>query len=105
MGRTHAHRRLSASMRPVVVIFLYMCAWAAFPPAYAGQNSAPSEAATFLSAARRAIAHGELAEAEALARRRPGADPAAAAVLAELAMRRGKYDEAVTLLEPAVARE
>ena len=105
MGRTHAHRRLSASMRPLVVILLYMCAWAMFPPAYAGQNSGPSEAATFLSAARRAIAHGEIAEAEALARRRPGADSAAAAVLAELAMRRGKYDEAVALLEPAVARE
>ena len=105
MQRTLAHR-VSVSMRPLVVILLYMCAWATFPPALADQNSAAAtDAQEFLTAARRAIAHGEPADAEALARRRPGADPAAAAVLGQLEMRRGKYDSAVALLEPASAQE
>ena len=105
MRRTLAHWRRAVSMRPLVVILLYMCAWASFPPAYADQNPAPTEAQTFLKAARVAIAHGKIAEAEALARKRPGQDSLAAAVLAQLAIRKGKYDEARTLLEPAVARE
>jgi tetratricopeptide (TPR) repeat protein len=92
-------------MRPLVVILLYICAWTAFPPAYADQNPAPTEAQSFLRAARAAIAHGKPADAEALARKRPGQDALAAAVLAQIAVRQGKYDEALALLEPAVARE
>lgn len=98
-------RRLSVSIRPLVVILLYVCAWATFPPAFADQNAAPTEAQAFLKAARRAIAHGQTAEAESMARARPGADAAAAAVLGQLAMRRGKHDEALSLLEPAAAHE
>ena len=91
-------------MRLLVAIILYVCAWAAFPPAYADQNP-PTEAQSFLMAARRAIAHGKLDEAEALARGRPGADPDAAAILAQLSMRRGKYEDAQAVLEPAVAKQ
>jgi tetratricopeptide (TPR) repeat protein len=105
MPRAFGHWRRAVSMRPLVVILLYMCAWVAFPPAYADQNPAPTEAQSFLKAARSAIAHGKIAEAEALARKRPGQDPDAAAVLAQIAMRQGKYEEAQTLLEPAVTRD
>jgi tetratricopeptide (TPR) repeat protein len=105
MRQTLAHR-ISVSMRPLVVILLYMCAWATFPPARADQNAAPpAEPQEFLKAARRAIAHGQPAEAESLARKRPGADAVAAAVLGQIEMRRGKYDSAVALLEPAAAQE
>ena len=55
--------------------------------------------------ARRAIARGRPAEAEALAKQRPATDGAAAGVLGQLAATRGRYDEAIALLEPAVARE
>jgi tetratricopeptide (TPR) repeat protein len=99
------HRRLSVSMRLLVAVFLYVCAWATFPPAFADQPPVPTEAQEFLKTARRALAHGEAGQAESMARARPGADPAAAAVLGQLAVRRGKYDEAVTLLEPAAAQE
>ena len=92
-------------MRPLVVILLSICAWAAFPPAYADQNAPAAETPSFLRLARAAIAHGDIAEAEALARKRPGQDPLAAAVLAQIAIRKGQYDEAQALLEPAVARE
>jgi Tfp pilus assembly protein PilF len=105
MRRSLGHRSFSVSMRPLVVILLYLCAWATFPPAYADQNPAPTEAQTFLKTARTAIAHGKIAEAEALARSRSGQDALAAMVLAEIAVRRGKYDEAQTLLEPAASRE
>ena len=106
MRLLRGHRRLSVSMRPLVVISLYMCAWATFPPAFARQqNPPPSDAVALLQAARRAIAHGQPAEAESLARGRPSGDPTAAAVLAQVAMRRGKYDEALAVLEPAVAKE
>ena len=98
-------RRLSVSMRPLVAILLYVCAWATFPPAFADQKPAPTEGQEFLRAARQAIAHGEPSKAESLARARPGADPVAAAVLGQLALRRGKHDEALTLLEPAAAKE
>src|SRR5688572_13188250 len=99
------HRRVSVAMRPLVVIAVYLCAWAMFPPPFATRAPAPTEAKSFLGAARRAIAHGQIADAESLARGRPGQDPSAAAVLAQLAMRRGKYDEAAAILEPVAARE
>ncbi len=56
---------------------------------------------TFIQQARRALARGRTAEAEALAKTRPAGDPEAAAVLAQLASSRGRYDEALRLLEGA----
>jgi tetratricopeptide (TPR) repeat protein len=102
---TLGHRRLPVSMRPLVAILLSMCAWAVFPPAFADQTPVPSEAQNFLKAARTAIAHGEMAKAESLARGRAGQDSPAAAILAQLAIRRGKFDDAIAVLEPAAARE
>ena len=89
---------------PLVVVALFaisLWAWTTFPPAYARQNQEP---ASFAATARRAIAHGRGAEAEALAKQRPANDPAAAAVLGQLAMAEGKYDAATAILEPAASR-
>jgi tetratricopeptide (TPR) repeat protein len=96
--------RFRSTAHATVVILLSVGAWATFPPAFADQNP-PTEAQNFLMAARRALAHGKAAEAEALARRRPGADPEAAAVLGHLSIRRGKYEDARALLEPAAAKQ
>ena len=96
---------LPRSLRPVVACLLCVCAWATFPPAHATQNQAAVEAQSFASAARRAIARGRPADAEALARQRPGNDAAAVAVLGELAAAQGKYDDAIALLQPAARRE
>jgi len=92
-------------LRTAVAGLLYLCAWATFPPASAGQPQAPAEAQSFTAAARRAIARGRAADAEAMARQRPAGDPAAAAVLGELAAARGAYDDAVAVLEPAATQE
>jgi tetratricopeptide (TPR) repeat protein len=90
-------------MRPLVVILLYVCAGAAMsPPRFAGQ--APSTQ-PFPRSAWSAIAHGRLADAESLARAQPGDDPAAAAVLAHLLVRRGQHDQALALLQPAVGKQ
>jgi tetratricopeptide (TPR) repeat protein len=94
----------SGALRPCTAFFLYVCAWATFPPAYADQQ-APAEPQSFAAAARRAIAHGRPADAEALANQRPATDGAAAGVLGQLAAARGRYDEAIALLEPAAAKE
>ena len=99
-----ARFRLSSSVRPLVVVILYLCAWVAFPPAFAVQDPAPADSQSFLKAARRALARGKPAEAETLARAR-AEDPAAAAILARIAIAHGKYTDAVALLEPAAARE
>ena len=104
MRSTRAHRRLTVSMRPPVVILLYICAWVAFPPAYAGQDPRPAGPASFIQRARTAIAHGRHADAEAMARQRPAGDSDAAAILGTEAARRGLYDEAVAALEPAAQR-
>ena len=58
---------------------------------------------TFIQQSRRALAQGRLAEAEELAKTRPAGDPEAAAVLALVESSRGRYDEALRLLEAAVA--
>jgi tetratricopeptide (TPR) repeat protein len=49
------------------------------------------------------MGQGRLSEAESLARARPSGDAEAAAVLARLAIRQGKYKEARQLLEPPAA--
>jgi tetratricopeptide (TPR) repeat protein len=100
-------RRLIVSkafLRPSIAFVLYLCAWATFPPAYAGQN-APSDPQSFSAMTRRAIARGRAAEAESLAKQRPAGDPAAAAVLGQLAIVRGQYTEATSILEPAAQRD
>src|SRR5215203_2040803 len=91
-------------LRPCTAFLLYVCAWATFPPAYAGQQP-PADAQSFAAMARRAIAHGRPAEAEALAKQRPATDGAAAGVLGQVAAARGRYDQAIALLEPAAARD
>jgi tetratricopeptide (TPR) repeat protein len=96
--------RVPRSFRWLVAVLLYLCAWATFPPAYAGQRS-PSDAQSFVAGTRRALARGQVSEAAAAARQRPAGDPAAAAVLAQIAMAEGKHQEAQALLEPAAAKE
>ena len=96
--------RFSGALRPCTAFFLYVCAWATFPPAYADQQ-APAEPQSFAAATRRAIAHGRPEDAEALAKQKPATDSGAAGVLGRLAAMRGRYDEAIALLEPAVAKD
>ena len=98
-------RRISTILRPLVAVLLYVCAWATFPPAYAGQSAAPATRESFASAARRALARGLPSDAETMARAQPAGDAAAAAVLAQIAVTRGRHDEAAALLEPLAARE
>jgi tetratricopeptide (TPR) repeat protein len=75
-----------------------------FGSAQAPQTSAAPQD-SFLRSARRAIAHGQIAEAERLAAARPPNDSDAAAIRALLAVRRGAYDEARRFLEPAAAAD
>jgi tetratricopeptide (TPR) repeat protein len=96
--------RFSGALRPCTAFLLYVCAWATFPPAYADQQ-APAEPQSFAAATRRAIAHGRPADAEALAKQKPATDGAAAGVLGQLAAMRGRYEEAIALLEPAAVKE
>jgi tetratricopeptide (TPR) repeat protein len=102
--------RLSASMRLLVVIVLVVCALAAalaflpgVPSVLGSAGSQPE--ASFLDAARRALAHGQTKDAEALARARPANDSDAAAILAQIESGRGNYDGALRLLEPAAAAD
>ena len=103
--RSHmAGSSLTASMRPLVVILLLICAWTAVTrPSHAQQGAAASdlhpERAMWAT-----LAHGKRSDAERLARARPAGDPAAAAMLGRLAIDSGKYDEAVKRLEPAAAK-
>jgi Tfp pilus assembly protein PilF len=68
-------------------------------------EAAQSTPLPFPRAARRALAHGRAAEAEALAKARPANDSDAAAVLARIAVSRGQYDEARTALEAIVPQQ
>ena len=86
-------------MRPLVVILLLVCAPTA--SSSISPQVAPQANESFLMGAERAIAHGKIDEAEALARARPAGDSDAAAIMARLAIRRGQNDEALKLLEPA----
>jgi tetratricopeptide (TPR) repeat protein len=102
------NHRLLASFRVrvallIVAAVLGLGAWATFRTAHANQNQ-PAVPESFAAAARRAMATGRAAEAEALAKAKPG-DPAAAAVLGQLAMLRGRYQDARALLEPAAAKD
>jgi tetratricopeptide (TPR) repeat protein len=109
MGAIRWRRAVPVSIRPVVVILLFVCAATASSsfgpvqaPKVAGQSSTEL---SFPRAARRALAHGRIVEAEALAKARPSNDPEAATVFARIAIRRGAYDEALRLLQPAAATD
>jgi tetratricopeptide (TPR) repeat protein len=86
-------------LRPLVVVLLAVCLQGSKGPGV--QGSAVQE---FPRSAWTAIAHGRIADAESVARAQPAGDADAAAVLGHLAIRRGEYAEAVTLLEPAAAQ-
>lgn len=94
------HRRFPVLTRSSVVILLAVClAITDFYPTLAQQGARQA----FPASAWSAIAHGKLADAEALAR----ADienPEAAAILGHLFIRKGQYDEAVKVLEPAATK-
>ena len=91
------------ALRPAVVLFFSLCVWTAVTAPSHGQQSAAAPLA-FPASAWRAIAHGKAADAESLARARPADDPAALAVLAHLAVDRGRYDEAIAMLRPGANR-
>ncbi|MBA2301110.1 MAG: tetratricopeptide repeat protein [Acidobacteria bacterium] len=98
MHATRTHRRFSVSMRPLVVVLLGVCLQGSRVPGFQGSTI------PFPRSAWTAIAHGKVADAEALARAQPAGDADAAALLGHLAIRTGRYDEAVKLLEPAATR-
>jgi tetratricopeptide (TPR) repeat protein len=75
------------------------------PSAARAQGAQAPAVESLARAAARAIAHGQAAKAESLARARLSSDPAAAAVLARLAIARGRYDEAAAILQPAVGSD
>ena len=90
-------------LRPAVVLFLSLCVWTAVTARSHGQQSS-GPALPFPASAWRAIAHGKPAEAEAQARSRAADDPAAAAVLAHIAIEKGQYNDAIGMLRPVVNR-
>jgi tetratricopeptide (TPR) repeat protein len=75
--------------------------WAASGAVFGAEASqaAAQTPETFIQQARRALAQGRPAQAEALAKARPAGDPDAAVVLARVESGRGRYDEARRLLE------
>jgi tetratricopeptide (TPR) repeat protein len=83
-------------MRPLVVVLLGVC--------LQGSGTPRSQSAEFPRSAWTAIGHGRLTEAESQARARPAGDADAAAILGYLAIRHGRYDDAVKILEPAAAQ-
>jgi len=102
MDGTHTRRGLPLRIRPLVVMLLAVCLGASESSRPLAQQATPSQ--PFPISAWTAIARGQLEDAESQAKARPGDDPEAAAILAHLAIRKGQYDEALTLLEPAAAQ-
>ena len=100
MRRTRMPLRLPLSVRPLVVILLAVCL---ATTDFSRTSAQQTDARPFPANAWAAIAHGKLADAEALARTQPS-DAEAAAILGHLLIRQGQYEEAVTLLEPAAAQ-
>ena len=90
-------------VRPAVALILCLCVWTAVAVPSHGQQAGASPQA-FPSSAWRALAHGKPGDAEALARARPADDPAAIAVLAQIAIDKGRYADAIAMLEPAARR-
>src|SRR5579871_1285454 len=94
--------RTSASATIVVMLALLVCVGVTRSTVRATQASPDRD---FSHAAAVAIAHGKRDEAEKMAAARGASDPDAALVLAQLAEARGKYKDALGLLEPVVARD
>ena len=92
-------RRFPVPMRPLVVVLLGVCLQGSAVPGFQA-----AQAQTFPRSAWTAIAHGKLTEAESAARAQPSGDVDAIAILGHLAIRKGQYDEAVKLLEPAASQ-
>jgi tetratricopeptide (TPR) repeat protein len=103
MTLTFPRQALGSIVRRLALLALLLSAVMQSSSVNGAQNAPANE--PFPRAARRAIAHGRPAEAEALAKARPANDPAAAAVLGRLAIARGAYDEAAKVLEPAAASD
>jgi tetratricopeptide (TPR) repeat protein len=84
-----------------------LCCLAGIAPASA--QSVPASVTAHPSAAwhlaERALAHGQLADAAAIADSLPADDPSGAVIRARIALRRGDFDAAERLLAPAVARQ
>ncbi len=95
-------RRPPASvLRPLAIVGVVLCALVQGSSTGGAQGTQANE--PFPRAARRAIAHGQPAQAEALAKARPANDPDAAAVLARLSIAHGAYDDAIARLQPVAA--
>lgn len=96
-------RRFPGSARLLFILVLLVTFGTAGSAVRKPQASAVP--ADFARAAAAAIAHGQRDVAEKMATARGVSDPAAAVVLARLAIGRGKYPDALALLQPVVARE
>jgi tetratricopeptide (TPR) repeat protein len=105
MESTRGRRRIRRAIRPLAAVLLCVCAATTASSSFGAAQGAAQPADSFAVRARRAIAHGRLPEAEALARSQPASSPDAAAVLGQLLVRAGKYDEARRTLEPAAAQD
>jgi tetratricopeptide (TPR) repeat protein len=94
-------RRLLRSARLLIVLVLLVGFGAAGSAVRRPQAALPADA----RAAAAALAHGKRDLAEKFARAHATDDPAAAAVLAQIAVSRGEYGEAQALLQPLAAKE
>src|SRR5262245_2018165 len=103
MQGTHGHRRFPVSMRSLAAILIGVCATTVSSSFGAAQGTTGQAGESFTRQGRRAIAQGRLEEAEALAKTKPATDSDGAALLGRVLIRRGQYDEARRLLEPAAA--
>src|SRR5690349_18236129 len=102
MTGTRAFSNVRGAIRPIVVILLGVCLAATDSSRTSAQQSEQQQ--PFPRSAWAAIAHGRLSEAESLAKARPAQDPEAAAVLGHLTARTGKYEDAISILEPAASK-
>ena len=111
-GRPAAPPAVYPSSHPVRAIALACACLALLAPDAGARQAAPAGSAkiaqapaaggaAFFRAARAAIAHGQRAEAESMARARAAGDSSAAAILGRLAVDRGRYEEALAVLQPA----
>ena len=95
-------QRFSLPARVLAILVLAVCFGATGSAVRRGQAAGQAD---FVRSAAAAMAHGKRADAERMATARGANDPAAAVVLAQLAAHRGKYKDALALLEPVAARE
>ena len=104
-NRAKSMNRRFPSPRLLIALALLVCFGTAGSAVWRSQTAtAQAGQQDFPRAAAIAIAHGKRDEAAKLATAR-GADPAAAVVLAGLAVAKGQYREAQALLEPVAARD